>query len=702
MDGVFKSTCRMCHGGCGALLHVRDNRLVRVEGDPTSPMNRGAMCIKGKATVDMVYHPDRILRPMKRRGKRGSGDFEYISWDEALDGIADKLKLIRKQYGAEGVALGQGTGRHHYINFIRFVNSLGSPNWVEPGAAQCYLPRVNVSMLTYGSFLTPDYHSGTTPRCAIFWGSNPVVTGADGKVLFTVNRVIRNIPHTFSVDPRVSDTGLLCKHRCLIRPGTDLALALAMIHVIIGESLFDREFVAEWTGGFDLLAARVKPYTPAWAAGVTGIDEEDILNIARTYATCKPGIIDWGVAFEQNINALQTCRAIAILRGLTGNIDRPGADLIGMHVLSPLETYRRRSLRCRDKRLGADTYKLLGGIHAFHPTSHIPSLLKTMRTGLPYPIKAFLIFGGNGLTTFANPGEFREALLGMDLVVIADFFKTPTAAYADYFLPAAMWPEINQIVGLPFIADNGVAVQQKVIQTGECRQDEDIFVDLAKRLDLDIGREPVEEQIASQLLKTGLSFDDLKQRGHFFVPLQFLKYEKTGFKTPSRKVELYSHRLEELGYDPLPSYAEPPESPVSTPHLLREYPYILVTGRRSGEFFHSEYHQHEGMRKRHRFPRVEIHPETAHKHAIGDGDWVRISSPRGSIRQQARITDRIRRDVISVEHAWWYPERPGEEYGVWESNANMLTNSGPPYDPAFGSYQLRALLCRIEKEEAPS
>lgn len=699
MDRVFKSTCRMCHGGCGVLLHVKNGSLVRVEGDRTSPMNYGAMCIKGQSTIDMVYHPDRIVRPMKRVGMRGKGEFKYISWDEALDDITGALKQIIRQYGPEGIAFAQGTGRHHYIHLIRLANALGCPNWIEPGAAQCFLPRVNVSMITYGDFLVSDYYSGTPPKCGIFWGSNPVITGADGKVLFSVRRVIKDIPYTFAVDPRISETAQRCRYHLQLRPGTDMALALAMIHIIIRESLYDKDFVETWTSGFDRLADGVKTYTPDWAADITGLEKEAIVNVARTYAVNKPGIIDWGVSIEQTPNSLQTCRSIAILRGITGNVDKPGSDVMGMHILSPLQTYRRRAMAVQDKRLGADTYKLLGGRYAFHPTAHIPSVFAAMRTGKPYPIKAFLIFGNNGLTTFANPKEYKEALMNMDLVVSADFFRTPTAEYADYFLPAAMWPEVNQIVGLPYIGENGVSVQQKVIQTGECKQDEEIFVELAKRLDLDCGKESIEELIAIQLQKTGLSFEELKQTGHYFPPLQFKKYQEHGFKTPSRKVELYSQRLEELGYDPLPSYCEPPESPVSTPHLLKQFPYVLITGRRSMEFFHSEYHQHKGMRSKHRFPQVEIHPETAGKYKIKDGDWVKISSPRGSIYQQARVTDKIRTDVISIEHAWWYPEIPGFDYGIWESNANILTNNKPPYDPAFGSYQLRALLCNIEKEE---
>ena len=689
----------MCHGGCGVLLHTKNGRLVHIEGDKNSPMNRGALCVKGRATIEMVYHPERLTRPMKRTGPRGKGKFEPISWEEAYKAIVSKLKSIIREDGPQGIAFAQGTGRHHYLNLVRFVNALGSPNWIEPGAAQCLFPRINTCLVTYGDFVVSDYYSGTKPACAIYWGSNPLVSGPDGKVSFVVSRLLKEIPHTFCIDPRISQTAKHCQKNLQLRPGTDMALALAMSQIIIKEKLYDKDFVKNWTYGFEEFKEHIRKYNPHWAARVTGLKEEVIFNISRTYATCKPGIIDWGVAIEQTPNSLQTVRSIAILRALVGNIDKPGADIFGMHILGPTSIFRRKAIHTQEKRLGANTYKMLGGKNAHIPSSHIPTLLATMRTGKPYPIRAFMIFGNNGLTTFANPKEYREALMKMELVVVADFFKTPTAEYADYLLPAAMWPEVNQVVGLPYIAENGVSAQQKIIQVAECKQDEEIFAELARRLGLELGCESTEELLASQLKRTGLTFEELKEKGHYFPPLKFNKYIPRGFKTPSKKVELYSQKLKELGYEPLPSYREPPESPLSTPELAREFPYILITGRRQKEFFHSEYHQLPTLRRKRKHPQTEIHPEIAAKYNIQDGDWIKISSPRGSIYQQAKLTEEIRPDVVSVEHGWWYPEIKEHDHGVWDCNANILTNNKPPYDPAFGTYQLRALLCKVEKKE---
>jgi anaerobic selenocysteine-containing dehydrogenase len=216
-------------------------------------------------------------------------------------------------------------------------------------------------------------------------------------------------------------------------------------------------------------------------------------------------------------------------------------------------------------------------------------------------------------------------------------------------------------------------------------------------LNLSLGTEPLEDILNYQLEPLGLTFQELKKKGHVSVPMKYRKYEHHGFHTPSKKVELYSTILETLGYDPLPTYAEPPESPISTADLTTEYPFILTTGGRLVGFFHTEGRQIPQLRKIHPYPQVELNPKTAKQFGIKSGDWVNIETQRGSIQQRAKLTDTIDPRVIHVEHGWWFPEKTGPDHGVWESNANLLTSNKPPYDPAMGTYQLRALLCRISR-----
>ena len=699
-EQVLRSVCRVCHGGCGVFVHVKDGHVVKVKGDPASPMNRGWMCAKGIASPEIANHPDRLKNPLKRKGPRGEGSWEEISWDRALGEISSRLDRFRKESGPESIAIGQGTGRHHYMHVVRFANQLATPNWYEPGLAQCFIPRITVSNLTYGGFVVADYYGNVPPKCILFWGHNPLVTGPDGELAISVKRALDSGATAIAIDPRRTETARRCSLWLPVRPGTDAALALAMINVIIEEGLYDREFVEKWTVGFEELKAHVKPYTPEWAESVTTVAATDIREAAVVYAANRPAVIEWGLGLEQNANSLQTVRAVAILRAITGNLDTPGGDILGMNIIRSYPTLKDKLPEgMGKKRLGADEHKLLGGWRAFMPSAHIPALFKAMRTGEPYKIRALLVFGNNTLTTVANSREVYESLKALELLVVTDLFMTPTAQLADYVLPAAFWTETEQVIGFPLVVENMVMAQSKITQTGECMQDEWIMDELAKRLSLPGSEEGLRDVMDYQLEPLGITYEELKERVFVHPPHEYRRYEKDGFRTPSRKVELYSRTLKRMGYDPLPTFKEPPESPVSSPETAKKFPYILVTGSRTPAFFHSEHRQIESLRRLRPEPRAELHPRVAEEKGIETGDWIIVSSPRGSIRMKASVTEDIHPGVVSVDHGWWFPERRGDPLrGVFESNANVLTNNSPPYDPGFGSYQLRGILCNVEKE----
>jgi anaerobic selenocysteine-containing dehydrogenase len=421
---------------------------------------------------------------------------------------------------------------------------------------------------------------------------------------------------------------------------------------------------------------------------------------ARLWAEAQPGALEWGCAIEHSPNTIQTVRAISMLPALTGHIDVPGGMILGMRAVAPFpflpEVLPEEQ---RKKRLGAEQFRVLGGAGSLVPSAHIPAVFKSMREGDPYWTKGFLVFGNNSLATYANSHEVHEALQKLDFLMVADLFMTPTAELADVVLPVAAWPELDQIVAMPYFGEDVVLAQRHAVQIGECKQDELIMTELARRLDLPDSEEDPIDVFNQQLAPLGITYAQLASRGHVRVPTRYRKFEKSGFATPTGRIELYSTRLEELGYDPLPYYEEPPESPVSTPEVAKDFPYVLTTGARSPMYFHSEGRFLARLRKGNPDPLVEIHPETAKKHGIDKGDWVVISSPRGSIRQRAHVTTDILKDVIHCQHGWWFPERKdGWEHGIWESNANVLTSQSPPYDPAMGTYQLRALLCNIRRE----
>lgn len=697
-EKVYRSACRMCHGGCGVLVHVKDGKVTKIKGDPESPLNKGKICPKGAASIEHLYNPTRLKYPLKRSGPRGGGKWQRISWNEAYEVIIKNILKIRDNYGIESVAIGQGTGRHHFFHTIRFAHALGTPNWIEPGCAQCFIPRVATAMMTYGDLPVCDYYGNVNPECVLVWGHNPVVSGPSCEIQFRVKDCIKKGTKLIVVDPRKTEMAKKAEIWLQLRPGTDDALALSMMNVIINEEIYDKEFIEKWTHGFSRLTARVQEYPPEWAEKITWVSAEKIKDAARLFAKTRPATLEWGVALEHTPNCLQTVRAVALLPAITGNIDIPGGWIFGMHIVDrvPILT-EKLSEKMRNKRMGANEFKVLCSNEALLPSAHVPTVFKAMRTGDPYPVKALMIFGSNGLMSYADTKQVYETFMNLDFISVMDIYMTPTAELADIVLPAATWLEVNQIVAAPVIAHNVAMAQKKITRMWECKQDEEVFVELARRLNLEAGTESIEEIYNQQLRPLGITFDELKEKNVVSVPLKYRKFEEAGFMTPSGKIEIASSYLESLDFDPLPYYREPPESPISTPELAIEYPLILTTGARSQYFFHTEYRQISSLRRKHQDPIVEIHPETAEKHNIQEGDWVWIESARGRIKQKAKVTDGIDYRVVHIEHAWWFPEEPTPDYGMWRSNANVLTSSAPPYDPAMGTYQLRALLCKIYK-----
>ena len=698
---MLKSTCRMCHGGCSALLHVEGGRIARIEGDPDGPLNHGRLCPMGHASLELVYSPARLTHPLVRAGARGEGKWRRASWDEAYDRICEGIRGIWEKHGREGIAIGTGTGRHHMHWVPRFANMLGTPNSGNPGMAQCFFPRVNIMNLTYGQYAWCDYRGERMPNVLLFWGHNPLTSSPDGEVGFQVLDALKSDPKLIVVDPRRTWLAKQAQVFLQLRPGTDDALALAMLNAIIAEGGYDKAFVEKWTHGFDRLAERVKQYTPEWAAPITWVPAQKIRAAARLWMQAQPGALEWGCAIEHTPKCIQTIRAVSMLPAITGNIDVPGGWVFGMRGLGRFPSLiENLAPEMNAKRLGADRFKMLCGEGADLPAAHIPTLLQAMREGIPYPVKAFLVFGNNTLATYGNSKQVYESLLKLDLLVAADLFMTPTTELADILLPAAAWPELNQVAGLPTVAANVVLAQQKAVQIGECKSDEEIFVALARRMNLPVGTESVEEVLDAQVRKgCGLSFEELKELGFHQPAFRYAKYKEDGFKTPTGKIELYSTKLEKWGYAPLPYYEEPPESPLSSPGIAKDFPLVLTTGARIPFYFNSEHRQIAKLRKAHPDPIVEIHPDTARPLGIRNKDWVWIETPRGKIKQKARVTDEIDPRVVHIEHGWWFPEEPGPEHGIWKSNANVLTSNDPPYDPAMGTYQLRALLCRIARVE---
>jgi anaerobic selenocysteine-containing dehydrogenase len=687
---------------------------MKIEGDPEFPMNRGFICVKGKVYHEFVHHPDRLKYPLKRIGGRGMGTWERITWDQALNEIAEKLTEIKEKYGPESIATIHGTGpRPSLYSTALLAYALGSPNVTSVDLHVCFAPSVVAEVCTYGHSVMmevgPDYQNA---NCIVVWGANPVFSHPPRGEEIVIAKRKRNVK-LIVIDPRRAPLASLADLWLQVRPGTDGALALGMINTIVEEGLYDEEFVEKWCYGFDKLREHVKRFPPEKVSEITWVPAEKIREAARIYATTKPAALHHRVAIEHSINSVQTCRALAIMIALTGNLDIKGGNVFPMKFDGYVSDGAllgvgkegkafRPSPEVERKRLGSDMYPLISGIDAPLPFVNSLLLIDTILAGKPYPIKALICAGGNPVLNIENSKKVWEALKKLELFVVIDFFMTPTAELADYVLPAAMWPERDDCCDLMYV--NYIAARQKAIEPlYECWHDMKIVIELIKRISWANRKflpwNSVEEFNEWRVKGLGITFEEFKEKRFIMKPMEYKKYEREGFETPTGKVELYSTIFEKLGYDPLPTYTEPPESPLSTPELLEEYPFILITGSRYINYFHSEGRQIPSLRKLAPEPEVEIHPETAAKLGVKDGDWVWIETPQvknEKVKFKVKVTDGIHPLVIHAPHAWWFPEKPAPEHGCFESNINVVMGD-KPREKICGSVPNRGTLCKVTR-----
>jgi anaerobic selenocysteine-containing dehydrogenase len=689
-DGVIRSCCRMCNSNCGILVYVRDGKVEKIKGDPHNPRSKGSVCPKCLSSPEYLYHPDRLRHPLKRLGERGEGRWKQISWDQALDEVANGLSQAKEEYGAESVTFMKGYRGLTDSYLRRFANVFGSPNVTGVGHI-CMMPRLLSSGITFGFNPIPDYEF--SPQCIVIWAFNPPETHLSEYV--QIKQALKKGARSIVIDPVKNKLATHADVWLPVRPGADLALALSMINVIINEALFDQHFVDQWTVGFDELKDHVQEYSPEKVEAITWIESEKIREGARFYASNRPACIQVGNGVEHNLNAFQTMRAIAILKAITGNLQIPGGDmdwsLMNLLALNELTMADTMPAERRSKRVDSEL-KLMPILTDPPPQS----VIKAINEGSPYPIRVAYVQASNPLLTHSNARESYRALKKLDFLAVADMFMTPTAALADIVLPVATYLEFDSIVTNP---DSPlIQAQQKAVEVPGCWPDLKILNELAKRVGLgqyfwDDEQEPLNEVLGP----SGLSFKEFREIGSVLGVKQYRKYETAGFDTPSGKVELYSSQLEAWGMDPLPTYYELPETPYSEPDISSEYP-LIFTSWKSGAFRHSEGRHIPRLRRIHPEPLIHIHPSTAEDLGIKEGDWVYVETKRGRIRQKATVTPIIHPRVVAVDYGWWFPERgPSELYGWAESNVNLLTEHNPPYGREMGATNLRGISCRVRK-----
>ncbi len=704
---VVYSTCKSCHGGCGVKVTVEDGVPVHIEGNPDT-LTRGTMCSKGLSSIQHIDSPYRLKYPMKRIGPKGEGKWARISWDEALDTIAEKVKESQEKYGKESISISQGTGRGYNRYIHRLARSLGTANVISPGYV-CHSPRLGLYGLVTGyGRLYCDYHGwgGEFPKTQIMWAKQLEISSADSEMCNWFIQSLDYCKNLIIIDPRASAYATRATLWLQPRPGSDCALALGMMHIIINEGLWDKEFVEDWSFGFEELKERVKEWTPEKTEEVTWVPKEKIIQAARLFAVDTPGCIQVGSSLERQANCGHTLRAITCLMGLTGNIERPGSmvswvlpetGLIEDFFLELPLTEEMQS-----KIIGIDKFKM-GAARTCNPDTMVKAILSGEA-----PVHVWISVGGQQIVHMANTKEVVAAIEKMDFMVHVDLFMGPMAQAADMVLPAAHWLELDDVYDMhPRFF---VSAHNKVVDPpGEAQSDAWIFNEIGRRTAPEHWFDTIEECLDYQVRKGmegKMKWKDFSENlvsGCWGKDQTYYKYktdywrEGGGFPTATGKFEFYSMRMEELGYDPLPVFREPGESPYRTPELYKEYPLVMSSGFRQPFYFLGQYRNIPWLRSFMEYPMCQMHPETAAKYGVSDGDWVWIETPRGRIRQKCRTFPGVLKGMLMATANWFYPEEPAKGYhGVFISNPNVLTSNNH-LDPMYGSPDLTCLLCKVTK-----
>ncbi|MEW6665323.1 MAG: molybdopterin-dependent oxidoreductase [Thermodesulfobacteriota bacterium] len=688
---IHKTFCSICNAPthCGIDAYVLDGSVIKVEGSESHPHNQGALCSKGSASRQYVYHKDRLRTPLLRKGERGSGDFVPISWEEALDTISRRLLRIKEETGPESVVFYAGYTKWFRPFLKRLAHSFGSPNYCTESST-CHQATALAAKLNYGYFGGPDLKNA---KCLLVWSYNPFHsnTAITRRLVQAVEKGLKII----EVGPLITPMTRYSTIHLRIRPGTSGALALGMAHVIVEEGLYDRGFVDKWTHGFEEYRNYVREFSPVATEEITGVPADLIVKAARLYATTKPAaLLPSASPTVHHTNGVQNHRALTALIGLTGNFDRPGGNYVvpptwlNISTAAPAredEFKQVRAWKDMPPRVGEDLYPVWCGLVPEAQAMHVPFQI---RSGKPYPIRAMLAFG---MRYRMWPGSdfMLESLQKLDFLVNVDLFMTETCRLSDILLPACTTFERSE---LRFWVENFVMWSRPAIRPlYESRSDADIIFDLAKRMLPDDGlmQRGYEASIDWILKPSGLTVAELKEHPaglhlkDFQMP-PFRKYEDKGFPTPTGKMEFTSTVLKEAGLDPLPRYQEPRLSPRSTPELAKKFPLVLTTGARLPMYVHSRTFRLGWDRGLRPDPNADINPADAAARGISDGDRISLSTPRASLLVRANLTEVVPPGVVSFYHAW--PE----------ADANLLIE--PDYlDPISAYPGFKSQLCEVSK-----
>lgn len=658
MKKVVHAACpHDCPDACGVLITVEDGRATRIQGDPAHPVTRGFLCAKVAKYLDRVYSPDRVLYPMRRVRPKGQGqgdqtDFKRISWDEAFDEIVRRFKNVAAEFGPESIL------PYSYGGTLGTLNNSGMAHrfFYRLGASQlnrtiCATAGGDALVTVVGRKMGTEPEQFRNSKYIIAWGTN--IHGTNIHLWPFIEEARRNGARLVVIDPYKTRTARCADWYLPINPGTDAALALAMMHVIINENLYDADYVSRYTLGFDQLKARVQEYPPARVAQWTGIAAEDIEKLAREYASVRPAVIRVNYGVQRAQNGGSAVRAIAMLPCITGSWKEVGGGLqlstSGSFFLNDNGIERPELMRSSP----------LGRAARIVNMSELGKALNELDSP---PVKAIFVYNSNPAVVAPNHNQVVKGFLRPDLfTVVHEQFFTDTTRYADILLPATTFfehKELQKAYGHYYLQVSNPAISP----LAECKSNTQLFTDLAHRFGF---AEPCFRQTVDEMIDEAIWTDDsnrpaplhgltrerLENEGHIRlnIPETFLPFAQGNFYTRSGKAELYSEALAAQGLDPVVSFVPPAESRHT--ERARQFPLELLS-RKADNYLNTTFANLDAMQKLEQPELLEMNSADAHRRGIHEGDWVRVFNSRGEVRLRAHVNGSVQPGVVATRLTW--------------------------------------------------
>lgn len=689
-DGrAVASFCEVCFWKCGIEAHAQGEQLIKIKGNPRHPLSNGRLCPRGVAGVGLAHDPDRLVKPLLRVGPRGSEEFKAVSWDEALAFIAGKMDELRKKYGPETIALfNHGAGASW---FKHLLSAYGTANFGAPSFAQCRGPRDVAFELTFGSDPgSPEVLDIGNSECLVLIGSHLGENMHNTQVQDFADAVARGAD-IIVVDPRFSTAASKARTWLPIRPGTDTALLLAWINVIVTEQRHNRAYVEKYTTGFEELAKAVEAYTPEWAAAETGIDATTIRTTARRIAGAAPAsLVHPGRhAAWYGPDDTHRSRAIAILNALVGSWGHRGGFFrpSGMKLAKyPTPAYPKTKPPA-DRLEGEAPF-------ALEPLAQ--GLRRATIDGKPYPVKGWFVYGTNLIQSLPQRAETLKAIEALDLLVVIDVLPAEIAGYADVVLPEASYLERFDDLAPVSWRRSGVALRQPVIPpVGESKPGWWIARELGMRLGLEsyFPWKDAESYLRERCKLSNIDYDTLARDGVILAPEKPTVVEDglaLAIGTESGKIELVSERLKKAGYDPVPVYKRPDSVPAGYFRLLYGRAPGHTFGRTTNNRLLGELNHHD---------RVWMNAKVAKDMGLADGAVVRLVNQDGikSAPVQIKATERIRGDCVYMVHGWGHTAK-GLRYakGKGADDSELVTRVN--VDPVMGGTGMRVNFVTVQRE----